>query len=82
MSITSKIPKELHEKFDTLKMKPADWTTVWNALGNDEDYREVVRDYQTRQWEALPLCKDWFGVCIYYDRGRCSCRDTCRSKVS
>lgn len=81
MTAFSKIPTTIREKFDTLKMKPADWTTMQNAMSNNEDYRTVVMDYQNRKWETLPKCKTWFGVCIYYDRGRCSCHEYCRSQI-
>ena len=82
MTAFSKIPEELRKKFKTLKMLPTDWSTMWNALNSEEDYRTVVMDYQNRKWETLPKCKTWFGVCKYYDRGRCFCSKSCSSKAS
>ena len=73
------IPDNLRDKFDGLHMKPDDWTALHKAIGNDEDYRQAVLDYQARQWEAQPRCKDWFGVCSCYDHGRCMSKNYCRS---
>lgn len=82
MTVESLVPFDLKDKFVELSMKPKDWTLMWGALnGNENNYRQVVLDYQARQWEALPRCNTWFGCCICYDHGRCTSKEFCRSKV-
>ena len=80
MCVESMIPEYLSDKYFSLRMEPSDWSDLNRVLG-DENYRLVVLEYQANEYEALPRCNTIFGLCNYYDHGRCSCKDNCRNKV-
>ena len=80
MCVESLIPVSLSDKYFSLRMKPADWSEL-NHLLNEEEYCTVVLEYQANEYAALPRCSTIFGLCNYYDHGRCTCKEFCLNKA-
>lgn len=67
---------DFKEKLETLTMEPSDWSEldrfVREYCADKSLYRKAVVAYQEREHERLPRCAAIFGLCRYYDHGKCS----------
>lgn len=72
------------KELKTLKMTPNGWKMLSLSMSEDE-YRMIVVEYQKRENEErfskMPRCKKMFGVCRYWNNGRCGYCGSCKNAI-
>lgn len=69
--IADKMPK-----IASLMMEPEDWKELHDACTSDM-YALMVNEYQRREAAVRPKCPTIFGLCRYYDHGKCGAKKKC-----